>query len=241
MGIFYFGSHMNFWTLFVGNVLFSFALSYLLVRFGNQHKKNYSYFTDAPSFKFLEKISLNSTYKFEIEYGLSFFLIPASLVMLACLSYVLTLPLPGIDQGEFFFMCILGEAMLLLMAALMNKTTFETFFQDKELRDVQAHDLYVTEPGFYFPISPLEGVWREIARKAHKPHLLLKYDSIAEITVEPAREIYRPKPPYYRITLKDNPLKVHFQRRQFYGVEKKFLDLAASKGIPITYNDKLRD
>lgn len=233
---------MNFWTLFVGNVVVSFVFSYVLVKYGNQYKKYYSYFADAPSFKYLEKIGLNSTYKFEIERGLSFFLIPLSLVMLAILSFVLTRPLPGMDQGEFFFMCFIGEAMLILMTAMTTKVTFETHFQDKELRDVQVHELFVTEDGFSFPITPLEGEWREAARKTRKAHLFLKTSSIAHIEVEPVRGTYlRPRPPYYRITLKDVPDKIFFQRKQFYGVEKKFLDIAASKGIKITFNDKLRD
>lgn len=233
---------MNFGALFIINCIVSFFLSYILVRYGNQYKKYYSYFTEAPFHKHLEKIILNPTFKFEIEYRLSFFLIPLSLVMLAILSYVLTRPLPGVDQAEFFFMVIIGEFMLVLMTAMTTKVTFEAIFQDKELRDISAHELFVTETGFIFPIAPLEGEWREIARKTRKHYLFIKFDSIAEISVEPASgSYYRPKPPYYRISLKETSMKMHFQRRQFYGVEKKILDLADSRGIQIIYNDQLRD
>ncbi len=233
---------MNFWTVFVANVVVSFVFSYVLVKYGNQYKKYYSFFIDAPAFKFKEKIILDSTFKFEVEHALSFFLIPLSLIMLAILSYVLSRPLPNMDQAEFFFMCFLGEAMLILLSAMTTKVTFETFFQDKELRDIQTHELFVTEAGFAFPVTPLEGVWREIARKARKEYLFLRFDSIELIEVEPARGLtIRPKPPYYRISLKNIPLKVHLMRKQFYGREKKFLEIAAASGIKIIYNDQLRD
>ncbi len=73
---FYFGRNMNFWTLFVGNIIVSFGLSFILVKYGNQYKNFYSYFTDAPENIHKEKITLNPTVKFEIEYTLSFFLVP---------------------------------------------------------------------------------------------------------------------------------------------------------------------
>jgi len=233
---------MNFWTIFAANVIVSFFFSYVLVRYGKQHEKDYKYFTDAPLHRHLEKIILNSTYKFKVEYGLSLFLIPAAMVMLAILSYLLTLPLPGIDQVEYVLMIMLGEFVLIVSTAVMTKVTLETIFQDKELREVSAHELFITEKGFTFPITPLEGEWREIARKARKFYMTLETDQLAQLDVVPARgSTFRPKPAYYRITLKDHPRKIHFQRNQFYGNEKKFLDIVASRGIKIVYEDKVRD
>lgn len=231
---------MTFWTLFSVNITLAFILSYILVRYGIKHKKLYRYFSDPP-YQYLEKVELKSTFKFKAEYLLSFFLIPFAILMLAILSYVLTRPVPGIDQFEFFLMCLMGEFMLLIMAALMIKVTMETVIQDKELRHRTRHDLFVVKDGLYLPITPMEGEWREIARKAGKDFFFLRYSDVQEFLVEPARGSYmRPRPPYYKILLNDQPMPVYFQRSQFYGHEEKMLGFISNAGIKITYNDKLR-
>lgn len=241
MGPFFLGRFMTFWPLFIVNIVLAFLGSYVLVRYGIKHKKLYRFFADAP-FQFVEKWELSSTYKFKAEYALSFFLIPFALVMLAVLSYVLTRPLPGIDQFEFFLMCLMGEFMLLIMAALMIKVTMETIVQDKELRHRTTHELFVVKEGFYLPVTPFEGEWREIARKAGKPFFLLRYADINELFVEPARgSQFYPKPPYYKILLNDQPLTLYVQRKQFFGHEKKFVDSLSGNGIKVTLNDQLRD
>lgn len=240
MGPFFLGRFMTFWMLFPVNVALAFLLSYVLVRYGIKHKKLYRFFADPP-YQYLEKRELNSTYKFKAEYAMSFLLIPFALLMLALLSYVLTRPVPGIDQFEFFLMCLMGEFMLLIMAALMIKVTIETIVQDKELRHRTNHELFMVKEGIYLPITPLEGEWREIARKAGKKFFFLQYADVVEFIVEPARGSYmRPRPPYYKILLKDQPLALYFQRAQFYGHEKNFLETIAAAGVQVTYNDQLR-